>query len=148
MSKHSETDRRATLNIAKALMMALLSTLTGCLTVRETSRSLSPAQPSPSSSPTSSPEIEMSVRQLIAQLPFIEKEKRAGMLRAWDHVPNYNNFRVANKSDFDNPFFTYDYGEIAGAHGLAVLIVNKDGTRGVCEIQWSKKQRKWTCQSL
>jgi len=70
------------------------------------------------------------------------------MLRAWDHVPNYNNFRVANKSDFDNPFFTYDYGEIAGAHGLAVLIVNKDGTRGVCEIQWSKKQRKWTCQSL
>ncbi len=113
MSKHSVTVRRATLNIAKALMMALLSTLTGCLTMRETSRSLPPAQPSPSSSPNSSPEIEMSVRQLIAELPFMEKEKRAGMLRAWDHVPNYNNFRVANKSDFDNPFFTYDYGEIA-----------------------------------
>ena len=38
------------------------------------------------------------------------------MLRAWDHVPNYNNFRVANKSDFDNPFFTYDYGENSPVH--------------------------------
>jgi hypothetical protein len=125
MSKHSVTVRRATLNIAKALMMALLSTLTGCLTPRETSRSLPTAQPSPSSSPNSSPEVEMSVRQIIAELPFMEREKRTGMLRAWDHVANYNNFRVANKSDFENPFFTYDYGEMAGANGLALLIVNK-----------------------
>ncbi len=141
----------------------------------------------------------MSVRQLIAQLPFMEKEKRAGILRAWDHVADYHNFRVANKSDFENPFLTYDYGEIAGAYGLALLIVNKtipsvqrfslvifierpanrydiywifrdmdlskysmtrasgdifvdevrkDGTRAVCQIEWSKKQREWTCQSL
>ena len=141
----------------------------------------------------------MSVGQLIEKLPFMEREKRTGMLRAWDHVGNYNNFRVANKSDFENPFLTYDYGEIAGAYGLALLIVNKtipsvqrfslvifierpanrydiywifrdmdlskysmtrasgdifvdevrkDGTRAVCQIEWSKKQREWTCQSL
>ena len=198
MSKHALTVRRATLNIAAALAMAVQLTLTSCLTPREP-RNLPTTEPSPlSTSPKSSPEVEMSVRQLIAQLPFMEKEKRAGMLRTWDRVPDSNHFRVGNKSDFENPFLTYDYGEMAGAYGLALLIVNKtipnaqrfslvifierpanrydiywiyrdmdlskyrmsrasgdiyvdevrkDGTRGVCEIQWSKKQRAWTCQS-
>ncbi len=200
MTKYSVTAHRGTLNIATALPMVVLLTLTCCLTPRERPRNLSTAQPGPpSTSPKSSPEVEMTVRQLIAQLPFMEKEKRTGMLRAWDHVANYNNFRVANKSDFENPFFTYDYGEMAGAYGLALLIVNKtiqsiqrfslvifierpanrydiywiyrdmdlstyrmtrasgdifvdevrkDGTRGVCQIEWSKKRREWICQSL
>jgi hypothetical protein len=179
--------------------MAVLLTLTSCLTPREPPSNLPTTEPSPlSTSPKSSPEVEMSVRQLIVQLPFKEKEKRAGMLQAWDRVPDSDHFRVGNKSDFENPFHTYDYGEIAGAYGLALLIVNKtmpsvqrvslvifierpanrydiywiyrdmdlskyrmsrasgdifvdevrkDGTRGVCQIQWSKKQREWTCQS-
>ena len=112
MAKYSVTVHRGTLNIATALPMAVLLTLTGCLTPRERPRNPTTAQPShPSPSPNSSPEVEMSVRQLIAQLPFMEKEKRAGILRAWDHVADYHNFRVANKSDFENPFLTYDFRE-------------------------------------
>jgi len=47
------------------------------------------------------------------------------MLRAWAHVPNNEHYRAARARDFENPFMTSDYGEIAGAYGLATLIVDK-----------------------
>ena len=77
------------------------------------------------SSPLPSPEAELWVSDLIKQWPFIEQEKRVAMLRAWSHVPNNVRYRVAQKSDFENPFMTSDYGELAGAYGLAILIVDK-----------------------
>jgi hypothetical protein len=79
-------------------------------------------------SPHPSPEVEVSVSDLIKQWPFIEKEKRAGMLRAWFRVPNNDHYRVAQKADFENPFMTSDYGELAGAYGLATLIVDKSAS--------------------
>ena len=134
---------------------------------------------------------------LVKQLPFIGKEKSAGMLRAWAHVPNNDHYRVARRSDFEDSFLIHDYGEMAGAYGLATLIVDKtiagaersslvifierpanryvtywiyrnmdlskytmsrssgdivvdevrtDGTRSVCEIQWERGERSWTCK--
>ena len=77
------------------------------------------------SSPLPSPEAELSVSDLIKQWPFIEQEKRLAMLRAWTQVPNNVRYRVAQKGDFENPFMTSDYGELAGAYGLATLIVDK-----------------------
>ena len=180
------------------LSLALI-TLPGCH--RQTHGDYDPvsAQTSPPvSTPTGSPEIEKSVKDLIIDWPFIPKEKRAGMLRTWSRVPNGANYRVAERRDFVKPFMTSDYGELAGAYGLATLIVDKtitdrrrmslivfierpgnrsdlywiyrdqdlskyemsrasgdilvneaheDGGTSVCEIQWVKDQRKWTCKA-
>jgi hypothetical protein len=108
------------------IVAALMSFLTSCRAPVQTGK---PPQSSPpiraTSSPEPSPEAELSVSDLIKQLPFIEKEKRAGMLRAWSGVPNSAHYRVAQKGDFENPFMTSDYGELAGAYGLAALIVDK-----------------------
>jgi hypothetical protein len=152
----------------------------------------------PSSPPQSAPEDEVSLTELIKQLPFIEKAKRAGMLRAWTLIPNNDHYRIARTSDFANPIMTHDYGEMAGAYGLSTLIVDKtvagtqrfslvifierpastyevywiyqnmdlskyrmsrssgdimveevhdDGTTTACEIQWVKKERRWTCKA-
>src|SRR5206468_3129060 len=72
-----------------------------------------------------SPEPEQSVRELIKSLPFIEKEKIAGVLHAWTRIPNHGHYRVARSSDFEIPSMTFDYGELAGAYGLAALIIDK-----------------------
>ena len=79
----------------------------------------------PASSSQNSSETEMSLIELIKQWPFLEKEKREGMLRAWARVPKNERYRAARARDFENPFMTSDYGEIAGAFGLATLIVDK-----------------------
>jgi hypothetical protein len=142
-----------------------------------------------------SPEPEKSITELITELPFLEKGERLGLLRAWARVPQHDNYRAANAGEFENPFLTHEYGEIAGAYGLAALVVDKtrdvdrfslvifvrrpanrydlywiyrnmdlskyrmsrssgdifvdypreDGTNGVCEIQWNRNQRRWSC---
>ena len=46
-------------------------------------------------------------------------------MRAWVRVPNHDRYRVARVSDFENPIMTNDYGEMAGAYGLAALIVDR-----------------------
>jgi hypothetical protein len=152
----------------------------------------------PSESPASSPELEKSVTELITELPFLEKGERLGLLRAWTRVPQHDNYRAAKATEFENPFLTHEYGEMAGAYGLAALVVDKtrdadrfslvifvrrpanrydlywiyrnmdlskyrmsrasgdifvdypleDGTNGVCEIQWNRKQRRWSCKSV
>jgi len=113
--------------MANVLIVAvLMNFLTGCRAPVQTEK---PPQNRPpihtTSSPQLSPEPELSVSDLIKQWPFIEKEKRSGMLSAWSRVPNNVHYRVAQKGDFENPFMTSDYGELAGAYGLATLIVDK-----------------------
>ncbi|HXM46670.1 MAG TPA: hypothetical protein VN956_02300 [Pyrinomonadaceae bacterium] len=108
------------------IVAALTSFLTCCRAPVQTGK---PPQNSPpiktTSSPQPSPEAELSVSDFIKQIPFIEEEKRAGMSRAWSRVPNSARYRAAQKGDFENPFMTSDYGELAGAYGLATLIVDK-----------------------
>ncbi len=50
------------------------------------------------------------------------------MLKAWSAVPNNSHYRVAQKADFEEPIMMTDYGELAGAYGLAMLIVDTTGT--------------------
>lgn len=56
--------------------------------------------------------------------PFIDNEQRVGMLKAWSAVPHNSHYRVAQKADFEDPTMITDYGELAGAYGLATLIVD------------------------
>jgi hypothetical protein len=152
----------------------------------------------PATAPEGSTEPEKSVSELIKELRIVEEEERLGMLRAWARVPNNDRYRLAQAREFTNPIMTHDYGEMAGAYGLAALIVDKtlnadrfsllifvrrpanrfdvywiyrnidlskyrmsrasgdifidelhdDGTKGVCEIQWDRKQRRWACTAL
>lgn len=99
-----------------------------------------PAAESPQPTPIA-PEAEKSVREVISQLPFLEKEGRSALLRVWRQVPNQNAFRAVRPSDFNIPHWvekeyywpdvaratgwSSDYGEMSGAHGLIVFIVDK-----------------------
>ena len=107
-----------------AVILSLLSLATGCR------RSAYTARPTQNvgtqiAVPKASPEPEQSVLDLIKQQPFLEKEKIAGMLSAWSRIPNNAHFRLAQVVDFENSSMISDYGELAGAHGLAALIVDK-----------------------
>ena len=115
--------RIGSLFAAIVIIAALLWCVSGCQTRVLTDNR--PQNTQITSSPSPSPEAELSVSDLIKQWPFIEKEKRAGMLHAWSRVPNNAHYRVAQKGDFENPFMTSDYGELAGAYALATLIVDK-----------------------
>ena len=177
----------------------LLTVLVSCQqAVRPLSNQSAAGVSQPSKSPERSPEVEKSVTELITELPFLEKGERTGLSRAWTRVPQHDNYRAANASEFENPFLTHEYGEMAGAYGLAALVVDKtrdadrfslvifvrrpanrydlywiyrnmdlskyrmsrasgdifvdyprgDGTKGVCEIQWDRKQRRWSCTSV
>src|ERR1700682_3467365 len=110
---------------AIVIVTSLMSFLASCRAPVQTGKP--PQTIQPTRSPQPSPDTELSLSDLIEQWPFIEKEKRAGMLRAWSYVPDNIHYRVAQKGDFENPFMTSDYGELAGAYGLAALIVDKTG---------------------
>jgi hypothetical protein len=47
------------------------------------------------------------------------------MIQAWKRAGEDSRFRLARLSDFEKPSMIYDYGEIAGAYGLAILLVDK-----------------------
>jgi hypothetical protein len=72
------------------------------------------------------------VSELLRELPLVEQEKRAGMLRAWKQIPNHDHYRKARPSDFVTAGWnekefdrSYEYGEIAGAYGLAMFVIDK-----------------------
>src|SRR6266850_7210458 len=113
-------------NATMVIVVSLMILLASCRAPLQSGKAPQKNQPIQTATPPQpSPEVELSVSELIKQLPFIEKEKRAGMLGAWSHVPNNAHYRVTQKGDFENPFMTSDYGEMAGAYGLAALIVDK-----------------------
>lgn len=152
-----------------------------------------------SATPTPTPEPEQSVKDFISRVWPLSKERVAGLRRAWARVPRNSDFRVARSEDFGEPRRVDDYGEIAGAYGLALMVINKtkpvdsrfglivflerpgnrydmywiyrdtdlrscsmerasgdifieekfgDGSRKLCEIQWTRKKGQWTCEPL
>jgi hypothetical protein len=118
--------------LLKISFVALIFAL-GCSTLREGKQTMGP---SPNSQPSTSPQgvtvPDIAVSDLFRQIPFIEKEKSAGLLRAWKTAPNYNHYRKAKASDFVTASWnekefdrSYDYGEIAGAYGLALFVIDK-----------------------
>lgn len=89
----------------------------------------------PSNSPTiraTAQEPDISVDQFLQKVFLIQEKRRAGLLKAWKEIPKHDHYRKARSSDFKNPNWTekeydrsYDYGEIAGAYGLAMFVINK-----------------------
>ena len=179
--------------------LMLLAALVSCQqAVRLSSNQSAAGVNQPSKLAERLPEREKSVAELITELPFLKKGERLGLLRAWTRIPQHDNYRAANASEFENSFLIHEYGEMAGAYGLAALIVDKthdadrfslvifvrlpanrydlywiyrnmdlskyrmsrssgdifveypleDGTKGICEIQWNRKQRRWSCTSV
>ena len=103
--------------------------LVGCTTGVERASAppaITPSQPSPS--PKSSPEAEQSVSQVIQDLVIADGNEREGLLRAWRRVPDHDHYRIAQTYDFGEPRMPHEYGEIAGAYGLAAFIVDKTRT--------------------
>jgi hypothetical protein len=115
---------------ASLVIVILLIALSGCGKAEE--RASVPVVTPPSNESPRPPENKReppkSVIELIKELPTLEKEERLGMLRAWTRIPDHAHYRAANASDFGEPRFTHDYGEMAGAYGLAALIVDTTRT--------------------
>jgi hypothetical protein len=191
-------------NFLKVSFLALLCTL-NCSDGAESKQPIEPtALSQPIVQPRPNAESDIAVSDVFRQIPFVENAKMAGMLRAWKRIPNYGHYRKARPMDFVTAGWketefdrSYDYGELAGAYGLALFVVDKtlpkpknmslvvfveraknrcdiywiyrdenlsalnlsrssgdiflrgtreDGTSADCEIQWSRKSRKWTCE--
>jgi hypothetical protein len=123
MENYLDKNLRAGFSVGAVI---LLTVVVSCKqTIRPLSNPPATAVNQPSRSPESSPEPDKSVTELITALPFLEKAERLGLLRAWARVPQHNDYRAARASEFENPFVTHDYGELAGAYGLAALVVDK-----------------------
>jgi len=151
-------------------------------------------------------EKDTSIPELIMSSQVISGEYKRGLVRAWRGVPGNQRFRKARASDFISAKWkesefdpTYEYGEIAGAAGLVMFVVDKtlpkpknlsvvvfierdgdrydlywilrnqnlsgvtlirlsgdvfiqgsweNGDRAFCEIQWSRRIGKWTCEQI
>ena len=76
-------------------------------------------------SPSPTPEPDQSVKDFIPGVWPLSKERLAGLRRAWASIPRNSDFRVARSDDFGEPRRVYDYGEIAGAYGLALMVIDK-----------------------
>lgn len=97
--------------------------------------------PPPSPEPTILNTPGRSVADCIKQIPFLEAGERSGMLRAWKKYPGYQNYRMVEAPDFRIPEWvsheyyasdaaratgwSHDYGELSGAYGLVLFMVDK-----------------------
>lgn len=93
---------------------------------------ISAASPSPRAAVPET--AQQSVIDCIQQLPFLDRGDTSGMLRAWRRVPNYQNYRMVETADLTIPgetgdeharSWSHDYGELSGAYGLALFVVDK-----------------------
>jgi hypothetical protein len=118
----------------RMILILLLTNLVACSSQPNTRQAVQQAHTEPNNSPqnVAVPEPDTSVDQLLQQMPLIEEKRRVGLLRAWRKIPHHDQYRKARASDFKNPNWTekeydrsYDYGEIAGAYGLAMFVINK-----------------------
>jgi hypothetical protein len=83
-----------------------------------------PANASPAATPAGF-EPDVTVPEFINQMPFLEKSERAAMIKAWDALQNHEGYSAARSLAHKNVIS--DYGEIAGAYGLALFVI--DATR-------------------
>jgi hypothetical protein len=131
-------------NAVVILILVLVVIQGGCRKQQQTEHANSPpyktTSPSPSP-PTAANEPEQSVIDCIKAIPFLEPGERAGMLTTWKRVANYRNYRMVRRSDFDIPGWvkneiyaedveratgwSHDYGELGGAYGLVLFMVDK-----------------------
>jgi hypothetical protein len=97
--------------------------------------------PSPSTEITQRTDPGQSVVDCIKQIPFLEPGETSGLLKAWKEHPTYKNYRMVEASDFRIPDWTsheyyardveratgwsHDYGELGGAYGLVIFMIDK-----------------------
>jgi len=172
-------------------------------------RAISAATPQPQAM-LDAPEIPLI--DFLKQQDQVEKESHSPLVRAWKRVPGYDHYRLARAPDFKIPewvekeidgrdieraiSYPYESGEMSGAEGLSVIIIDKtisdlkrfscvvfisrpanrydlywifknedlshftmgrhsgdvyllelrdDKTRHLCDIQYSRRQRRWAC---
>jgi hypothetical protein len=118
--------------LLKISFLTLISAL-GCSTLPAGKQTIEPAPASRLSAPSQNiTEPDVAVSELFRTLPLVENEKRVGMERAWKQIPNYDHYRKARPSDFVTAGWkenesdrSYEYGEIAGAYGLGLFVVDK-----------------------
>jgi len=156
---------------------------------------------------------EIAVAEFLREEDQVKKENESPLVRTWKKVPGWTNYRLARATDFRMPEAiekenywsdveraldrSYDSGEMGGANGLAVIIIDKttsalqrfscvvfisrpgnrydlywifknedlshftmgrhsgdvylwehrdDGGSRVCDIQYSRKQKRWACE--
>jgi len=119
----------------KITLILLLTNLGACSPQPNSGQAAPPPRGELSSSPqlnVAVEEPETSVTQFLQQMPLMEERRRPGLLRAWRKIPDHYRYRKPRASDFENSngianenFRSYDYGEIAGAYGLAMIVVDK-----------------------
>jgi hypothetical protein len=130
------------------LSLLMVSVLIGCRTQRQkmAANEVLPRTESPSPTPSNSSasESDLTVVECIKEEPFLEAGERNGMLKAWRHVPKNGNYRMVKASDFRIPDWvrnerywsdveratgwSHDYGELGGAYGLVLFMVDKTTT--------------------
>jgi hypothetical protein len=134
----------------------LLTTVTaslvlgGCRVERQQSDPITRPQSSPSPSPTPKPADDpgQSVADCIENIPFLETTERTGLLKAWKKVNGYRNYRMVEASDFRIPDWvsresyagdvkqatgwSHHYGELNGAYGLALFVLDRKATYPNC----------------
>ena len=151
-------------------------------------------------------EKDTSIPELIVSSQVISEEYKRALVHAWRALPGNQRFRKARPNDFASATWkesefdpTYEYGEIAGAAGLVMFVVDKtlpkpknlsvvvfierdgnrydlywilrnqnlsgvtlirlsgdvfvqgtweNGERAFCEIEWSRRVGKWTCEEV
>lgn len=67
-------------------------------------------------------EPDVPVPDFLSQIPFRSKAEMAGMIAAWKKIPNHTRFRAVRNGYSQQA--VHDYGEIAGAYGLALFVVD------------------------
>lgn len=101
------------------------------------------SQASPQLTPIAK-EVEKSVSEIIGEQPFLDKQKRPALLRAWKQIPHHDVYRAVLPSDFRIPDWVRnqpygadvirgtgwhsDYGEMSGAYGLIAFVIDKTVT--------------------
>lgn len=81
--------------------------------------------PKATATPTPTPGPEVSVTDFISTLPELKSEEARGIRSAWTGIPKHGQYRVVRSDEFQDSIKPYEYGEIAGAYGLALLIANR-----------------------
>ena len=130
----------------KYKLLCLIAILAGvCCTHRKeqpnsAQGSDSQAPPAISESTPGIEEEEKSVEAIIRE-HGLEEPKRRSLLRTWRRIPNHQDYRAVRRSDFKIPDWVRqeyywsdvecgigwasDYGEMSGAYGLIVFLVDK-----------------------
>ena len=121
--------------VVKIFLVLLLTNQLACSPQSSTNQPVNQPRSEPSTPPqigAAAQETDISVDQFLQKVPLIEEKRRAGLSQAWRKIPHHDQYRKARASDFKDPNWSekeydrsYDYGEIAGAYGLAMFVINK-----------------------